>query len=225
VTAELDLAPLWLSLEVAVLATLIAGVTGIALAALMARTRFFGNDLIDALITAPMVLPPTVLGWYLLVVLGRESPLGRAYESLTGSSIVFTRMGAVVAATVAAFPFIVKSARAAMEDVDLRYIGAARTLGAGPLRVLFTIVLPLARGGIASGLALGFARALGEFGMTMMLGGNLPGTTRTAAIGLYDAWQGNRDSEASTLAVALTLLGLLTLVLFNRLSHRPRHGF
>jgi molybdate transport system permease protein len=126
---------------------------------------------------------------------------------------------------VAAFPFIVKSARAAMEDVDVRYIGAARTLGAGPLRVLFTIILPLSKGGIASGLALGFARALGEFGMTMMLGGNLPSTTRTGALAIYDAWQGNRDSEAATLAAAMTVLGLTTLYVFNRLSHRPRHGF
>src|SRR5262249_53274481 len=161
-------------------------------------------DVIDALVTAPMVLPPTVLGWYLLVLLGRESALGRAFEALTGSTLVFTRAGAVVAAAVAAFPFVVKTARAAMEDVDLRLIGAARTLGAGPLRVLLTVVLPLSKGGIASGLTLGFARALGEFGMTLMLGGNLPGTTRTGALALYDAWQGNRDGEAAALAGALT---------------------
>jgi molybdate transport system permease protein len=220
-----NLGPLWLSLEVALIATAIAGVLGVGLAALMAQTRFFGSDIVDALITAPMVLPPTVLGWYLLVALGRNSALGRAYESLTGDTIVFTRTGAVVAAAVAAFPFIVKSARAAMEDVDLRYIGAARTLGANPPRVLVTIILPLSKGGIASGLALGFARALGEFGMTMMLGGNLPGTTRTGALAIYDAWQGNRDSDASTLAAAMTVLGLATLYVFNRLSHRPRHGF
>jgi molybdate transport system permease protein len=216
---------LWLSVQIALIATLIAGVTGVALAALMARTRFFGSDLLDALITAPMVLPPTVLGWYLLVALGRESLLGRAWEALTGSTIVFTRTGAVVAASVAAFPFVVKSARAAMEDVDLRLIGAARTLGAGPLRVLLTLVLPLSKGGIVSGLALGFARALGEFGMTMMLGGNLPGTTRTGALAIYDAWQGNRDAEASTLAAAMALIGLVTLYAFNRFSRRPHHGF
>jgi molybdate transport system permease protein len=217
--------PLWLSLEVALVATLVAGVVGVALAALLAHSRFFGSDVLDALLTAPMVLPPTVLGWYLLVALGRQSALGRAYESLTGSSVVFTRTAAIIAATVAALPFVTRTARAAMEDVDLRLVGAARTLGAGPLRVLVTIVLPLSRAGIAAGLTLGFARALGEFGITLMLGGNLPGTTRTGALALYDAWQGNRDDEAKALALGLALIGVLALVLLNRLSRRARHGF
>jgi molybdate transport system permease protein len=217
--------PLWLSLEVALVATVIAGVFGVALAALMAQTRFFGTDVIDAVITAPMVLPPTVLGWYLLLVFGHDSAVGRAFEALTGGGIAFTQAGIVLAAAVAAFPFIVKSARAAMEDVDVRLTGAARTLGANPMRVLVTIVLPLAKGGIASGLTLGFARALGEFGMTMMLGGNLPGTTRTGALAIYDAWQGHRDADAATLAAAMTVLGIATLYVFNRLSRRPRHGF
>ncbi len=202
--------PLILSLNVAVLATAIAGVLGIALAALLARAPFRGANVIDALVTAPMVLPPTVLGYYLLVALGRESTLGRAFESVTGSTIVFRRTGAVIAAAVAAFPFVMKSARAAMEDVDVRLIGAARTLGAGPTRVFFTIVLPLSANGVSAGIALGFARALGEFGMTMMLGGNLPGSTRTAALAIYDDWQANHDAEAAGLAAAMTALGVCT---------------
>jgi molybdate transport system permease protein len=217
--------PILLSLQIACSATLLAGVLGVALGALLARGRFGGRELIDVLITAPMVLPPTVLGYYLLLLLGRSSWLGRGYESLTGSSIAFTRTGAVVAATIAALPFVLKSSRVAFEEIDPHLLAAAQTLGARPLRVFFRVQLPLARAGVAAGLALGFARGLGEFGITLMLAGNMPGSTQTGALAIYDAVQANRERDAASLAAALTLIAVAILYLVNRLSRRKGHGF
>lgn len=215
--------PLVLSFEVSLLATALAGALGIGLAGLLWRGRFPGRELVDALVTAPLVLPPTVLGYFLLVVLGRQSAAGRAFEALTGSSLVFTRTGAVVAATIAALPFVVRSARAAFDDVDERLLGAARTLGASPARLFVTIVLPLAKGGVVSGLTLGFARSLGDFGVTLMVAGNLPGLTQTASLAIYDAVQAGRDSEAAGLALVLTLLSMAALLAVGRLVRkRPR---
>jgi molybdate transport system permease protein len=210
-------APLLLSFQVAVLATVFAGAIGVALAALLARARFWGRELVDALISAPMVLPPTVLGYYLLVLLGRQSPVGQAFEALTGAPIVFTRTGALVAATLAAVPFVAKSARAAMEEVDPRLVDAARTLGAGPVRVFSTVVLPLSRSGIGAGLALGFARALGDFGVTLMVAGNIPGTTQTGALAIYDAVQAGRDDDAAAMVAVLTAAAVAVLYLVNKL--------
>ena len=221
----MNLAPLVLSFEVATVAALIAGVCGIAIAGVMAARRLPGGDLLDVLITAPMVLPPTVLGYYLLTLLGRSSAVGRAFEAVTGSSIVFSRTGAVVAATLAALPFVVKSARAAMEDVDVRLIGAAQTLGARPLRVFLTVVLPLAKNGIIAGLTLGFARALGDFGVTLMVAGNIPGLTQTGALAIYDAVQANRDAEAAGMAALMTALAVAALYAVTKLTHPRRHGW
>jgi molybdate transport system permease protein len=213
--------PLWLSLEVSIVATCIAATLGVGLAALMARARFWGRDLLDALIAAPMVLPPTVLGYYLLLTLGRTSAIGRWFEALTGSPLVFTKAAAVVAGVVAALPFIIKSSRAAMEDIDPRLLAAAATLGASPLRVLWTITLPLSRAGILAGVTLGFARALGDFGVTLMIAGNIPGLTQTASLALYDAVQSDRDAEAAGLAAFMTALGVAALYAGAKLS-RPR---
>ena len=219
-------APLILSFEVALVATCVAGVLGIALAGLMSRTRFPGRDLLDVLITAPMVLPPTVLGYYLLVFLGRRSVLGQAYEALVGSPLVFTKAAAVLAATIAALPFVVKGARAAMEDIDPRLLGAAATLGASPLEVFLTIVLPLSRNGVLGGLTLGFARALGDFGVTLMVAGNIPELTQTAALAIYDAVQANREAEAAGMIAVLTALAVAALYTATKLGRRRRpHGW
>lgn len=217
--------PLLLSFQVAIAASCIAGVLGIALAGWMARTRFAGSDLLDVLITAPMVLPPTVLGYYLLLAIGRSSPLGRAYESLTGSSLVFTKTAAVIAGTIAALPFIVKTARAAMEDVDHRLLGAAATLGASPLKVFVTIVLPLSRNGILAGLTLGFARALGDFGVTLMVAGNIPGLTQTGSLAIYDAVSANREAEAAGMAAVMTAFAVAALYAGAKLVRRPPHAW
>jgi molybdate transport system permease protein len=214
--------PLLLSFEIAAVATCFAAVCGTALAALLANVRFPGRDLIDVLFTAPLVLPPTVLGYYLLVVLGRRSPLGMAFEWLTGSSIVFTRTGAVVAATVGTLPIVVKSGRAALEAVDATLAQAARTLGAGPVRTLFTVQLPLAARPLVAAFMLAFARALGDFGVTLMVAGDIPGRTRTASLAIFDAIESQRTHEAAGLAALLAALGLATLYGVNKLIAR-RH--
>ena len=217
-------APLVLSFEVAIAATIVAGAIGVAAAGVLARRRFPGREWVDALITAPMVLPPTVLGYYVLVALGRQSPIGRAFEAITGSSIVFTRTGAVIAATLGALPLVVKAVRAAMEAVDPEAVAAARTLGAGPLRVFWTIVLPLSAGGVMAGLSLGFARALGDFGVTLMVAGNIPGLTQTGALAVYDAVQAGRDAEAAGMAAVMTAAALVVLYAANKLARQGRDG-
>lgn len=217
--------PLLLSFQVAALATCIAGVIGVALAGLMSRVRFFGSDLLDVLITAPMVLPPTVLGYYLLLVVGRNSAFGRAFETLTGSPLVFTKTAAVLAGAIAALPFIVKSARTAMDDVDPRLLGAAATLGASPIKVFVTIVLPLSRNGVLAGLTLGLARALGDFGVTLMVAGNIPGLTQTGSLAIYDAVQANREAEAAGMAAVMAAFGIAALYLGTKLVRRRPHAW
>ncbi len=219
------LEPLLLSFEVATLATILASVLGVALGGLLAMPRVWGRELLDAAVTAPMVLPPTVLGYYLLVVLGRESTIGQAFEALTGSTIVFTRGGAVVAATIGALPLISKAARAALESVDVRLVGAARTLGASRWRAFFSISLPLARRGITAGILLGFARALGDFGVTLMVAGNIPGETRTASLAIYDAVLAGRDADATHLALIMTGLAVTVLIGASILTRQRRDGF
>lgn len=220
----MDLSPLALSLQVALLATSLAGVVGIALATLLARRAFPGRELLDVLITAPMVMPPTVLGYYLLVVVGRRSFIGKTFESLTGESIVFTVTGAVVAAFVGALPLVVKSARASLEGVDETLLFAARTLGAGPLRAFFTVHLPLAARGIVAGVMLGFARSLGDFGVTLMIAGDIPGETQTASLAIYDAIQARRESEALGMIAILTGAAIAILYVVNKLSGRRDVG-
>ena len=167
-----------------------------------------------------MIFPPTVLGYYLLVALGRRSVIGRAFEGLTGHSIVFTRTGAVVAATVGAFPLIVKFGRAALEAVDPAVVRAARTLGASPTRTFFAVRLPLAARGVVAAVMLGFAKSLGDFGVTLMIAGDIPGETRTASLAIYDAIQAQRDAEATGLVLVLTAVAVSILWVVNRLTAR-----
>ncbi|HEY8039461.1 MAG TPA: molybdate ABC transporter permease subunit [Polyangiaceae bacterium] len=214
----MDLAPLALSLQIATIATIVAAMVGIGIAALLANTRFPGRDLVDVVVTAPIVLPPTVLGYYLLVALGRRSFVGHAFEAIFGSSIVFTRTGAVVAATVGALPLVVKSGRAALEGVDVTLVRAARTLGAGPTRAFFTVQLPLAARGVVAALMLAFARSLGDFGITLMVAGDIPGETQTASLAIYDAIQEHRDQAALGMVVTLTAIAIAILYGVNKLT-------
>ena len=213
------LEPLLLSFQIAIIATSIAGALGVALGLLLSR-RFPGRDVLDVLVTAPIVLPPTVLGYYVLVVLGRRSTLGQAFEAVTGTPIVFTRTGAVLAAIIGALPLTTKSARAALEGVDRRLVLAARTLGAGPLRAFLTVHLPLASRGILAGTMLGFARSLGDFGVTLMVAGDIPGETQTAALAIYDAIQGQRERDAAFMVGFLTLFGGVMLYIVAKLTGR-----
>jgi molybdate transport system permease protein len=214
----MSFAPLLLSFKVALIATALSGLLGTLLGALLASKRLPLRDLIDVLVTAPMVLPPTVLGYYVLVALGRKSSIGAFYEGLVGSPIVFTQTGAVIAATIGSLPLVVKSARAALEAVDPAFVSAARTLGATPLRAFLTVQLPLAAGGILAGLMLGFARALGDFGVTLMVAGDIPGETQTASLAIYDAIQANRHDEALGMVAVLTALAIALLYAINKLS-------
>jgi molybdate transport system permease protein len=216
----MSFAPLLLSFKVALIATALSGLLGTLLGALLANKRLPLRDLIDVLVTAPMVLPPTVLGYYVLVALGRRSSLGTLYEGLVGSPIVFSQTGAVVAATIGSLPLVVKSARAALEAVDPAFTSAARTLGATPLRAFLTVQLPLAGGGILAGLMLGFARALGDFGVTLMVAGDIPGETQTASLAIYDAIQANRHDEALGMVAVLTALAIALLYAINKLAAR-----
>jgi molybdate transport system permease protein len=200
-----------LSFEIAATATGICLVVGLALSLLIAGRRFPGRDLIDVLVAGPIVLPPTVLGYYTLVLVGRRSALGTAFEHVTGSSIVFTKTGAVLAACIGALPIIMKSSTAALESVDPVFVRAARTLGATPLRAFLTVQIPLAAPGIVAAVMLAFARALGDFGITLMVAGDIPGETRTASLAIYDAIQSSRESDALFMVFVLTTTAVLVL--------------
>jgi molybdate transport system permease protein len=216
----MDFGPLWLSLQVAVAATVLSTVLGVALGLLVANRKVLGRDLIDAITTAPMVMPPTVLGYYVLVSLGRNSMVGKWWEAAFGSSIVFTRTGAIIAATVGSIPLVIKAARAALEDVDPRLVLAARTLGAGRTRAFFTVHLPLASRGLAAGVMLAFARALGDFGVTLMVAGDIPGETQTAALAIYDLIQSHEEAKANGMVAILTAVAVLALWGVNWLTRR-----
>ncbi|HEY7913522.1 MAG TPA: molybdate ABC transporter permease subunit [Blastocatellia bacterium] len=216
--SDIDWFPLRLSIQVALMATSAVVVTGVALGWLLARRRFFGRELLDAAVTLPLVLPPTVLGYYLLVLLGRASPVGRAFESLTGQPLVFTWKGAVIAAAIGALPLMVKSSRAAIGAVDRDLEDAARTLGQSEWRVFRRVTLPLAARGIIAAAMLAFARSLGDFGATLMVAGNIPGRTQTAAIAIYDATQSGRDDYALLLVLILSGAALLIVYATNKLA-------
>ena len=213
-----DWFPLWLSLRVAALATALSLLIGLALAWLLANRPFRGRELLDATISLPLVLPPTVLGFYLLILLGRESLLGRLYETVTGSPLVFTWHAAVVAAVFHSAPLLIKSARAALESVDHVYERAARSLGASEWRVFARITLPLALRPILAAAALAFARSLGDFGVTIMLAGNIPGRTQTVAVAIYDAVEGGNGDLARWLVLAVSALAIALLTLANALA-------
>ncbi len=207
-----------LSLKVACWSTVITLVLGVAAGLLLARARFMGRDLLDTLLTLPMVLPPTVLGYYLLVLLGRQGWLGAWLEAHWGVQLIFTWQGAVIAASVVSFPLVFKPARAAFESVDGQLEQAARVLGASEAGVFFRVSLPLAWRGILSGVLLAFARAMGEFGATLMVAGSIPGKTQTLAIAVYEAVQAGQDEAATTLVLITSAVCVLMLLLASRLA-------
>jgi molybdate transport system permease protein len=219
----IDWKPLWLSLQIASLSTVVTVVSGTGFALLLAWRRLPSRHLIDALISAPLVLPPTVLGYYLLVLLGRESALGHAWEWLFGGPIVFTFTGAVIAASVGSLPLVVRSIRLGIESVDPNLVAAARTLGARPVRVVATIVLPLAAPGLVAGAMLGFARALGDYGATQMLAGARIDGIPTASIFVMDQLLANHDDQVFAMSLATTIVGVTMLYFANRLTHRLQH--
>jgi molybdate transport system permease protein len=215
-------APAWialaLSLKVALWATAIDLVLGVAVGYALARTRFPGREIVDSVLLLPMVLPPTVLGYYLLVLVGRRGWIGAWLESSFGIHLIFTWQGAVIAAAIVAFPFVCKSARAAFETVDAQYEEAASVLGLGAAAVFFRVTLPLAWRGILAGVLLAFARALGEFGATLMVAGSIPGQTQTLSIAVYEAVQAGQDDLANLLVLLTSTSCIVVLLLAGRLA-------
>ncbi len=216
------LSAVWLSIRVAVVATAINALIGIPLAWVLARHRFWGSGLVDLLVTLPLVLPPTVTGYYLIVLLGRRGWLGAPLYAVTGWSIAFTWYAAIVAATIMAMPLMVRTARAAIESVNLDYEKAAYTLGRSEWSAALEVTLPLARKGLLAGLVLAFARALGEFGATLMLAGNIPGKTQTVPLAIYTAVQTGETAESFGLVLMLTALSCLVLIASSRLGGRAQ---
>ena len=214
------LSALWLSVKVSVVATALNALIGIPLAYMMARRRFWGRAAVDVLVTLPLVLPPTVTGYYLIVLLGRRGVLGAPLYAATGWSVAFTWYAAVITATVMALPLLVRTARVAIESVDQNLERAAFTLGRAEWRTALEVTLPLARHGILAGLVLAFARALGEFGATLMLAGNIPGKTQTLPLSIYTAVQTGEAGEAMTLVAMLTLISCVVVVASARLGAR-----
>ena len=214
--------PAWialgLSLKVALWATALDLLFGVAVGYALARWRFPGRELVDSILLLPMVLPPTVLGYYLLVVIGRRGWFGGWLERSFGINLIFTWQGAVIAAAVVAFPFVCKSARAAFEAVDVQYEQASKVLGLPAAAVFFRVTLPLAWRGILAGVLLAFARALGEFGATLMVAGSIPGQTQTLSIAVYEAVQAGQDDLANLLVLMTSVTCALVLLLAGRLA-------
>lgn len=213
--------PLLLTLKVAVLATLAALLTGTPAAYFIGRRDFPGRSLLDALATMPMVLPPTVLGYYLLVLFGRNGAIGKLLHDVFGVTLLFSWQGAVVASTVVAFPLVFTTARAAFDAVDRTLVDAARTLGASAFSLFLRVSLPLAWRGVLAGAMLAFARGMGEFGATLMIAGNIPGRTQTLSLAVYDAVVSGEDSQAAFLVLVVSGVSLSILVASGRLL-RPR---
>lgn len=210
--------PVGLTLTLALIVTALLLVIGSPIAWWLSRSRSVWKAPVAAVVSLPLVLPPTVLGYYLLTLLGRHSPLGRAFERLTGQPLTFTPTAAVLAAMVSALPAIARSTRAALREVDPLYFRAAASLGATPWRAVLTVGLPLSRRQIAAAAMLAFARALGDFGVTLMVAGNIPGYTQTAALAVYDAVQAGRETDALSLIVPLSGIALAVLYVVGRLQ-------
>ena len=210
--------PLKLSLLVVTVATIIIATLGLAIGLLLAKGRFVGQELLASLFTLPLVLPPTVSGFYLIVLLGRHGLIGEYIYRITGWTIAFTWQAAVIAAIVLALPLMVLSARAAIEGVNPQFELASYTLGKSRSATFFLITLPLAKRGILAGIVLSFTRALGEFGATFMLAGNIPGKTQTMPLAIYEAVISGEDQRAQILALVMTGVSVAAVYFTNKLS-------
>lgn len=212
-----DWFPVWLSLRVSLLATVLTAIIGVPAAWWLVHSRFAGKQIVSAVMMTPLVLPPTVLGYYLLLLISRYGPVGRVLDA-AGIELAFTWRAAVVAAAVGSFPLLFRAAQAGFESVDRQLEDAARTLGRHEWNIFWSVSAPLARDSIVAGMALAFCRAFGDFGITLMVAGNIPGQTQTLPLAIYDHVQANAMREANILAliavagVLLILLGIGRLV-------------
>lgn len=217
----MDFSPFFISLEVALLATVITFALGLAAANFVQKMKK-GKGLLDVFLTLPLVLPPTVVGFFLLLIFGINSLVGKMLHAV-GVSVVFSWIGAVVAATVVSFPLMYRTTRGALEQIDPTVIYAAETLGLSNLKIFWTIKLPLAWPGILAGTVLAFARALGEFGATIMLAGNIPGRTQTMAIAVYSAVQGGDRALAFKWVAVLCLMSFVMMMVMNYSATDRKH--
>jgi molybdate transport system permease protein len=220
----IDWFPLWLSLRVAGFATVISLAISLYVAYLLASREWRGKEILDAVVTLPLVLPPTVLGYYLLVLLGRGSALGHLYEWMFGSPLVFTWQAATVAALFHSTPLLIKFTRAAFESLDPSFGRAARNLGASEWKVFWRVTVPLARRSIFAAAALAFARSLGDFGITIMIAGNIPGRTQTIAVAIYDAVESGNGALARALVLVISAVAIAILYITSRLERRQLAG-
>ncbi len=212
----MDFFPLYLTIKVSFTATVVTVACGLVLSWFLAKRDFFGKTLLDTVIMQPLVIPPTVLGYYLLSMFGRSSALGGFFSDTLGIDIVFTWKGAVLASVVSSLPLFVKPAKAAFEGVNAELEDSARLLGKTEFQVLRTVTLPLAKRGIAAGAVMAFARATGEFGATLMVAGNIPGVTQTLPIAIYDAAQSGDSFTANILVGIITVFSLTVLYVAGR---------
>ena len=212
-----------LTLKVAAWATAVNLLLGVAAGWLLARRRFPGREFVNAVLTLPLVLPPTVMGYYLLVVIGKRGWLGQWLHETFGITLIFTWQGAVIAATVVAFPLLLSSARTAFETVDPQLEKAARVLGLNEWAVFFRVTVPMAWPGIMAGVLLVFARSLGEFGATLMVAGSIPGRTQTLSVAVYEAVQAGDDATANKLIAIISVTCIVMLLAAGRLAPSSRH--
>jgi molybdate transport system permease protein len=213
----MDWFPLGLSLRVALLATIITAIIGVPAAWLLARRHFAGRDLISATLLTPLVLPPTVLGYYLLMVIGRRGFVGRLLDA-RGIELAFTWRAAVLAAAVGSFALLIKTSQAGFESIDKRLEQAAQTLGHSDWSVFWTISVPLAWRSILAGTVLAFCKALGDFGITLMVAGDIPGRTQTLPLAIYDHVQSNQLQQANTLALVSVAIVIVLMLLLGRVA-------
>lgn len=216
----IDWQTLWLTLQLAVTVSVILLVLGLPLAYWIAFSGWRGKFLVEAVIALPIVLPPTVLGFYVLVALGPRSPLGRWWISLTGHTLAFTFSGLVIGSILYSLPFAVQPFAASFSAVDRKLVAASATLGASPLKTFFRVTVPLSISGLITGVALSFAHTMGEFGVVLMVGGNIPGVTRTVSIDIYDRVQASDYAGANQTALVLLMVCFVLLTVVYGLNRK-----
>lgn len=221
---NINLFPLYLSFRVAFTATILSFFIGLPLAYFLSRGRGKAIDFIDTLTNLPVVLPPTVLGYYLLVLLGRQSPIGVLIEKTFDTMIIFTPTGAIIASTVVSIPYLIKASKTAFLEINEDFLNAARLLGRNELNIFFTIIIPIAWRGIIAGITMSFVRALGDFGTTLMVSGSIPNKTMTMPIAIYDALQAGNKDMANLLVFIMTSVAIIVLFTINILERKMKKG-
>lgn len=214
--------PISITFRIAAISSFLVLCSGVFLAYIFARRDFRGKELAELLITLPLILPPTVIGYFLVILLGKNGFIGQLIYSITGTGIMFTWQAGVIAAYTVSLPLMVRTAQAAIEAVDKELEYAAYILGKSEIETAFLITLPLAKRGILAGLVLSFARAVGEFGATLMLSGNIPGKTNTMSISIYSAFQAGNNELANILVLVLTLMSLISIALTGKIASRGK---